>query len=122
MSLRLAVLGSGSGSNCQSIFNAIADGRLDAEVVIVLSDHEDAYILERARQHGVRAEYMDCGGEQFYSLFQIVIAFYFGTQFEKKKGVSQMSTNIEQVEENGTTVGEEQEKKEETKEETGGAE
>ncbi len=61
-------------------------------------------------------------GEQFYSLFQIVIAFYFGTQFEKKKGVSQMSTNVEQVEENGTTVGEEQEKKEETKEETGGAE
>ena len=60
--IRLAVLGSGSGSNCQSIFNAIKDGRLDAEVVIVLSDHEDAYILERARQHGVRAEYMDCGG------------------------------------------------------------
>ncbi len=26
-------------------------------------------------------------GEQFYSLFQIVIAFYFGTQFEKKKEV-----------------------------------
>lgn len=62
MSLRLAVLGSGSGSNCQSIFNAIDDGRLDAEVVIVLSDHEDAYILERARQRGVCAEVMDCQG------------------------------------------------------------
>ena len=62
MSLRLAVLGSGSGSNCQSIFNAIDDGRLDAEVVIVLSDHADAYILERARLRGVRAEVMDCGG------------------------------------------------------------
>ncbi len=60
--LRLAVFGSGSGSNCQSIFNAIDDGRLDAEVVIVLSDHADAYILERARQRGVRAEVMDCGG------------------------------------------------------------
>ncbi len=60
--LRLAVLGSGSGSNCQSIFNAIQDGRLDAEVVIVLSDNPDAYILERARQHGVPAEVMDCGG------------------------------------------------------------
>lgn len=60
--LRLAVLGSGSGSNCQSIFNAIKDGRLDAEVVIVLSDNPDAYILERARQHGVPAEVMDCGG------------------------------------------------------------
>lgn len=62
MSLRLAVLGSGSGTNCQSIFNAIDDGRLDAEVVIVLSDHEDAYILERARRRGVRVEVMDCGG------------------------------------------------------------
>ena len=60
--LRLAVLGSGSGSNCQSIFNAIQDGRLEAEVVIVLSDNPDAYILERARQHGVPAEVMDCGG------------------------------------------------------------
>ena len=60
--LRLAVLGSGSGSNCQSIFNAIDEGRLPAEVVIVLSDHADAYILERARQRGVRTELMDCGG------------------------------------------------------------
>lgn len=60
--IRLAVLGSGSGSNCQSIFNAIKEGRLDAEVVIVLSDNPDAYILERARLHGVPAEVMDCGG------------------------------------------------------------
>ena len=59
MSIRLAVLGSGSGSNCQSIFNAIDDGRLDAEVVLVLSDHKDAFILERARRRGVPAE---CGG------------------------------------------------------------
>lgn len=62
MSLRLAVLGSGSGSNCQSIFNAIDEGRLDAEVVIVLSDNPDAYILERARARGVRAEILDCKG------------------------------------------------------------
>ena len=62
MKARLAVLGSGSGSNCQSIFNAIDDGRLDAEVVIVLSDHEDAYILERARKRGVPTAWLDCGG------------------------------------------------------------
>lgn len=62
MSLRLAVLGSGSGTNCQSIFNAIDDGRLDAEVVLVLSDHAEARILERARQRGVPAEVMDCAG------------------------------------------------------------
>lgn len=60
--LRLAVLGSGSGSNCQSLFDAIETGRLNAEVLIVLSDHQDAYILERARKQGVPAEYMDCEG------------------------------------------------------------
>lgn len=62
MKTRLAVLGSGSGSNCQSIFNAIDDGRLDAEVVIVLSDNPDAYILERARQRGVATDVLDCQG------------------------------------------------------------
>lgn len=62
MKTKLAVLGSGSGSNCQSIFNAIDDGRLDAEVVIVLSDNPDAYILERARRRGVPVDVLDCKG------------------------------------------------------------
>lgn len=56
------MLGSGSGSNCQSIFNAIDDGRLNAEVVAVYSDHADAYILERARQRGVPTGVLDCAG------------------------------------------------------------
>lgn len=25
-------------------------------------------------------------GEQFYSLFQIIVAFYFGTQYQKNQG------------------------------------
>ncbi|MCH5285005.1 MAG: phosphoribosylglycinamide formyltransferase [Akkermansiaceae bacterium] len=62
MKTRLAVLGSGSGSNCQSIFNAIDDGRLNAEVVAVYSDNPEAYILERARLRGVPAEVLDCRG------------------------------------------------------------
>ena len=62
MKIRLAVLGSGSGSNCQSIFNAIDDGRLNAEVVKVFSDNPDAYILERARQRGVPTGLLDCAG------------------------------------------------------------
>ena len=62
MKTRLAVLGSGSGSNCQSIFNAIDDGRLNAEVVAVYSDHPDAYILERARQRRVFTDVLDCRG------------------------------------------------------------
>lgn len=53
--LRIAVLGSGKGSNCQSIIDAIAAGTLNARIVCVLSDVENAYILERARKHGITA-------------------------------------------------------------------
>jgi phosphoribosylglycinamide formyltransferase-1 len=56
--LAVAVLGSGSGTNCQAIFDAITAGRLNARVVCVLSDVEGAFILERARRHGVPAEYL----------------------------------------------------------------
>jgi len=55
---RLAVLGSGSGSNCQSIIDAIEGGTLDARVVCVISDVEDAKILERAAKHGIPAQYI----------------------------------------------------------------
>ncbi len=58
----LGVLGSGSGSNSQSIYEAIQSGELKAEIVVVMSDNPDAYILERARSWGVPAEVIDCGG------------------------------------------------------------
>lgn len=57
--LRVAVLGSGKGSNLQSILDAIDAGALGAEVVCVLSDVADAYILERARTHGIAAQHVD---------------------------------------------------------------
>lgn len=62
--IKLGVLGSGSGSNMQAILDAIEDGSLDAEIVLVLSDNPEAYILERARQAGIPAEVIDCGGFQ----------------------------------------------------------
>ncbi len=60
--LKLGILGSGSGSNMQAILDAIGAGTLDAEIVLVLSDVADAYILERARLAGIPAELIDCGG------------------------------------------------------------
>ncbi|MGN0846445.1 MAG: phosphoribosylglycinamide formyltransferase [Kiritimatiellia bacterium] len=58
--LKLGVLGSGSGSNMQSIVDAIEAGELDAEIRLVLADVKDAYILERARRHNIPCQWLDC--------------------------------------------------------------
>jgi len=58
--LNIAVFGSGSGSNYQAIAEAIEAGTLNARIVCVLSDVEDAFILERARRIGHPAIYLDC--------------------------------------------------------------
>ena len=58
--LHLGVLGSGAGSNMQSIVDAIAAGTLDAEIRIVLADVPDAKILDRAKRHGIPCHYLDC--------------------------------------------------------------
>ena len=53
--LRLGVLGSGKGSNFRAILEAIIAGRLEAEVVLVVSDVEGAGILRLAEEAGVPA-------------------------------------------------------------------
>lgn len=61
--LRIGVLGSGSGSNCEAIMDACARKTIPAEVVLVLSDIADAFILERARKRGIPAKFI--GTSQF---------------------------------------------------------
>lgn len=58
--LKLAIFGSGSGTNCQAIIDAVESGTLDAQIQCVLSDVEDAIILERARKHHIPAVWIDC--------------------------------------------------------------
>ena len=58
--LNLGVLGSGKGSNLESLFAAIESGKLNARVACVLSDVADAFILERARRRGVPVFHIDC--------------------------------------------------------------
>jgi len=58
--LKLAIFGSGSGTNCQAIIDAVEAGTLDAEIKCILSDVEDAVILERARKHGIPAIFFNC--------------------------------------------------------------
>ena len=59
MAMKIGVLGSGSGSNMQSIQDAIEAGTLDAEIVVVISDVADAGILDRGRRHGIKSVYVD---------------------------------------------------------------
>ena len=51
--LHLGVLGSGAGSNMQSIVDAIEAGTLDAEIKLVLAAVADAKILDRAKRHNI---------------------------------------------------------------------
>jgi phosphoribosylglycinamide formyltransferase-1 len=52
-------MASGRGTNLQSILDAIAAGRLDAKIALVLSDREDAQALDRARAAGVPARHLN---------------------------------------------------------------
>lgn len=55
MSLKLAVLLSGSGTTLENIFAQIENGSLDAEVCCVIGSKTDAFGLERARKRNVPA-------------------------------------------------------------------
>jgi phosphoribosylglycinamide formyltransferase-1 len=50
---RLGILISGRGSNFLAIADSIAQGKLDAEIAVVLSNHPDAPGLELARKRGL---------------------------------------------------------------------
>ena len=53
MTVRLVVLASGSGTNLQAILDACSSGRLDARVVSVFVDRDNAGARARARAAGV---------------------------------------------------------------------
>lgn len=57
--LRVGVLISGSGTNLQALIDACSSRELDATVAVVISNKEDAFGLERARQAGVAAVFVD---------------------------------------------------------------
>ncbi|MEI6350510.1 MAG: phosphoribosylglycinamide formyltransferase [Verrucomicrobiota bacterium] len=59
--LRLGILGSGKGSNFKAIAEAIGKGRINAEARIVISDVQSAGILDFARAHGIRTEFVEPG-------------------------------------------------------------
>ncbi len=53
MKHRLAVFASGTGSNFEAIADACADGRLDAEVVLMVCDKPAAAVVGKAASRGI---------------------------------------------------------------------
>lgn len=53
--LKVGVLASGSGSNLQAILDQCQGGDIPAQVVVVISDKEGSFALQRARRQQVQA-------------------------------------------------------------------
>ncbi|MGI6101270.1 MAG: phosphoribosylglycinamide formyltransferase [Bacillota bacterium] len=68
--IRIGALVSGSGSNLQAIIDAVESGRVNGELVVVISSNRKAYALERSRNHGIPTEvvlYEDCSDRSSFS-------------------------------------------------------
>ena len=57
--ITLAVLLSGSGTNLQAIIDSINNGKLQADIKIVISNNKNAFGLERAKQYGLKNLFID---------------------------------------------------------------
>ena len=53
MKHRLAVFASGEGTNFEAIADACADGRIDAEVVLMVCDKPAAPVVGKAARRGI---------------------------------------------------------------------
>ncbi|AKB46785.1 Phosphoribosylglycinamide formyltransferase [Methanosarcina sp. Kolksee] len=62
MTVKIAVLVSGRGSNLQAVMDSIDKGYIkNATINVVISNKANAYALERARNHGINAVFLDPG-------------------------------------------------------------
>jgi phosphoribosylglycinamide formyltransferase-1 len=105
--VRLAVLLSGSGTTLQNLIDRIADGRLRAEIAVVIASRPDAGGLERARRAGIPAvavprkqfatpqEFNDTlHAELAQHEFDLIILAGFLSQFELRKRYAHRVLNI----------------------------
>ncbi len=59
---RLGVLVSGRGSNLQALIDAVSDGRLNADIAVVVSNVASVFALERAARAGIPTAVIDHRG------------------------------------------------------------
>ncbi|TCP24105.1 phosphoribosylglycinamide formyltransferase-1 [Scopulibacillus darangshiensis] len=52
---KLAIFASGNGSNFQALADSVQKGTLDAEIVLLVCDKKDAFVIQRAKEAGIPA-------------------------------------------------------------------
>ncbi|MEM2144103.1 MAG: phosphoribosylglycinamide formyltransferase [Candidatus Jordarchaeaceae archaeon] len=57
--MNIGVLVSGRGTNLQAIIDAVESGYIKAKISVVISNRKDAPALQRAREHGIDAVFVD---------------------------------------------------------------
>ena len=67
----IAVLASGRGTNLQAIIENVENNTLHANLACVISDNEDAKVLERARKHNIKAIYLDPGPKKTWLIPEV---------------------------------------------------
>ncbi len=68
MNNNIAVLASGRGSNLEAIIKNIENGTCHANLVLVISDNQNARALEIARAHNIKALWLDPGPKKTWLL------------------------------------------------------
>lgn len=49
---KIAIFASGNGSNYEALANACQEGKVNAQIVLVVVDNPNAYVIERAKKYG----------------------------------------------------------------------
>ncbi|MFH0925148.1 MAG: phosphoribosylglycinamide formyltransferase [bacterium] len=62
MANNIGILASTRGADMQALIDAIAKGKLDARIAVVISDKEESYALERTRQHNLKSVFISPKG------------------------------------------------------------
>ena len=62
--LKIGVLASTKATDMKAIIDAINSKKLNAIISVVISNKKDAYALERARSHNIRAVFIDSKGKE----------------------------------------------------------
>lgn len=66
---KIAVFASGNGSNFEAIAQAIEEGKLEAELALLVVNRKDAYVIERAKKYKVETLVLtlkECGSKEKY--------------------------------------------------------